>query len=55
MKNKIIDLLGYLLFLLMFVAMIPLLMVSGAIQKPIRYYKYVSSKVHNTKHRGYNY
>ena len=55
MKQKLSDLLGYLLFLGLFILLIPVLMVSGAIQKPIRYYKYVSSQVHNKKHGGYNY
>lgn len=53
MKLKIVDTLGFLLFLLLFILFLPVMMIIGAINTPIRYFKYVSCKVHNKKPKSY--
>ena len=55
MKNKLIDIFGYIAFLLLFILLIPILVISGAILRPIRYYKYVSANVHDKKAKEYWY
>lgn len=55
MKTKLIDFMGYLLFLLLFAVMIVPLAISGAILRPIRYYQHVNAKVHDKKPKEYWY
>ncbi len=55
MKTKILDILGYIAFLLLFILLIPILAISGAILRPIRYYQYVSANVNNRKAKEYWY
>lgn len=55
MKNKLLDIFGYIAFLLLFILLIPVLALSGAILRPIRYYKYVSANVHDKKAKEYYY
>ena len=55
MKSKIKDFLGYVLFLLIFIIMIPLLFIRGGIVGCIRYYQYISAKVYNKKPKSYYY
>lgn len=55
MKQKLIDLLGYLLFLLLFIIALPILMITGALVRPIRFYKSISANVHNKKRKEYYY
>lgn len=45
MKTKLLDLLGFILFILFFILISPVLIVSGAILRPFRYFKYIKSKV----------
>ena len=45
MKNKLLDILGFILFLLMFILMLPILIISGAILRPIRYFNYIKAQV----------
>lgn len=45
MKAKLLDVLDFILFLLMFIFMLPVLIVSGAILRPLRYFRYIKSKV----------
>ena len=53
MKQKIIDIIGYILFILFFIIASPLLFLRGGIVGIVRYYKYVSDKVHNKKPNKY--
>ena len=45
MKNKLLDILGFILFILFFIWMSPALIISGAILRPIRYFRYIKDKV----------
>ena len=45
MKNKLLDILGFILFILFFILISPVLIVSGAILRPIRYFRYIKDKV----------
>lgn len=45
MKSKLLDLLGFVLFILFFILISPVLIVSGAILRPFRYFKYIKTKV----------
>lgn len=47
MKTKLLDLLGFILFLLFFTIMLPILIITGAILRPLRYFKYIKSKVND--------
>lgn len=53
LKDKVnersLNILGYLLFLSLFILSLPILILIGAIKCPIRFYKYVSCKVNNKK------
>lgn len=53
MKQKLIDLGGFMLFLLMFIIALPFFIIYGAIKTPIRYFRYVSAKVHDKKPNKY--
>jgi len=53
--NKLVAIFDYLLFLLLFIFVLPILMITGAILRPIRYYKNISDKVHNKKVKVYYY
>ena len=53
MKAKIANFLGFSLFLgIFFVLLIPL-MLTGAIIRPVRYFRHVVDKVHNKKVKEY--
>lgn len=47
MKNKLLDVLGFILFILFYMIMLPVLIISGAIVRPIRYFNYIKSKVND--------
>lgn len=55
MKKKLSDIGGFILFILIFLVLLPFLMISGAIARPIRYFKYVSANVKNKKAKEYWY
>ena len=45
MKSKLLDILGFILFLLFYILMLPVLIISGAILRPIRYFNYIRYQV----------
>ena len=47
MIDKIMDKIGYLLFLSLIIIISPYLFISGGVSRIIRYYKYVSNTMHN--------
>lgn len=53
MKNKILSIIDFMLFIGFFLLMLPLLMIQGAILTPIRYFKYVSAKVQDQEAKRY--
>lgn len=53
MKNKLLDFVGYCLFILWFIILIPFLMIVGMIKTPIRYYKHINDKVLDRKPMKY--
>lgn len=53
MKQKLIDFCGFMLFILMFIIALPVICAYGAIKTPIRYFRYVSAKVHDRKPNKY--
>lgn len=55
MKRKIIDLLGYCMFLAFFIIVSPFLMVYGAFMVLPRYYWYVSNTVKNKPIKRYKF
>lgn len=55
MKQKLKDLFDYLLFVLFFILILPILILSGAIARPIRYYQYTINTVKNKKVKEYYY
>jgi hypothetical protein len=55
MKEKLENVLGFILFILIFMILLPFFMISGAIVRPIRYLKYVSANVKNKKAKEYWY
>jgi len=55
MKNKILDVIGFILFILFFIVMIIPLAVGGAIVTPYRYFMLVSARVHNKEPKKYTF
>lgn len=55
MKQKLLDIIGFSLFVGFFIVILPILMVSGAVARPIRFVKHVSSKVNNKEIKEYYY
>lgn len=55
MKTKLLDVLGFILFLLMFIFMLPILIISGAILRPVRYFNYIKAKVNDKEHNKFWY
>ena len=53
MKQKLLDILGFILFIGFFIVILPLLIITGAIARPIRFVKFVSSKVNNKEVKEY--
>ena len=46
---------GFCLFIGLFIVVLPLLMLSGAILRPVRYFKYVVAKVHDKEPKKYDW
>ena len=55
MKQKLLDILGFSLFIGFFIVILPILIVTGAVARPIRFVKYVSAKVNNKEVKEYYY
>lgn len=46
---------GFCLFIGLFIVLLPLLMISGAILRPVRYFKHVTAKVHDKEPNKYDW
>lgn len=55
MKGKLLDLIGYVSFILMIIIISPYLFISGGLQRIIRFYQYVSANVHEKRPKKYYY
>lgn len=55
MKQKLLDILGFILFIGFFIVILPLLIITGAIARPVRFVKHVSAKVNNKEVKEYYY
>lgn len=53
MKVKLENIFGFILFILIFLGLLPLLMIYGAFITPLRYFLYVVAKVHDKKAKEY--
>lgn len=54
-KQKLLDILGYILFLLFFTIMLLPMMIGGAVRTPIRYYKFIKAGVNDKVPDKYYY
>jgi len=53
MKQKLLDIFDFIVFIVFFIMLLPFLIITGAIARPVRFVKYVSAKVNNKKVKEY--
>jgi len=46
---------GFCLFIGLFIVLLPIMMISGAILRPVRYFKYVVAKVQDKEPKKYDW